>query len=68
MRRRILRIWLSWQVPGSKAPAPSDAWIGKMVSTHGKPCSCSLNCANRRRWDGPTLAERIAAEAVDEDL
>jgi hypothetical protein len=39
-----------------------------MVSTHGKPCSCSLGCGNRRRWEGPTLAERAADEALDDQF
>lgn len=35
-------------------------WVGKMVSTHGKPCSCPY-CANKREVEGETRQEKLAA-------
>ena len=61
MRRRMERIWKFW---GYSGDPPLD-WIGVMLSTHGKPCSCSLGCGNRRRWDGATRAEMIAGSWSD---
>ncbi len=44
--------------------------LGKMISTHGAWCTCSMGCANRRKWEGPTLAEQrrmLTGEAHAED-
>jgi hypothetical protein len=66
-RQRMVRLWkdlYALGVPYKAKPDPSPTWLGKMISTHGKPCSCSLGCGNRRKWDGPTVAERIANDAL----
>ncbi len=67
LRQRMLRLWKHLYAPGNPHNAKSDpdpTWLGNMISTHGKPGSCSLGCGNRRNWDGPTFAERIADDAL----
>jgi len=65
LRQRMLRLWKNLYAPGRLNDSePDPTWLGNMISTHGKPCSCSLGCGNRRKWDGSTLAERIADDAL----
>jgi hypothetical protein len=67
LRQRMVRLWKDLYAPGdprNAKPDPDPTWLGNMISTDGKPCSCSLGCGNRRKWDGPTLAERIADDAL----
>jgi hypothetical protein len=39
------------------AGEPTAKWIGNMVATHGKPCSCA-SCCNLRGTEGVTNQEK----------
>jgi hypothetical protein len=60
MRQRMLQYWALMSLRSSTEPLspPTDEWLGNMVSTHGKPCSCIRGCGNRRRTEGASIAER----------
>jgi hypothetical protein len=57
MHRRMCRLWKIYFAKRSGFD-PDRHWVAIMLSTHGKPCSCSMNCGNRRRWDGAPIAEQ----------
>jgi hypothetical protein len=65
-RLRLRAYLLRREAYHSSRPAPASdldpRFLGVLISTHGAWCSCSMNCANRRRWEGPTLAERRFAD------
>jgi hypothetical protein len=69
MKERFRRYWnahLGYSDSYGSRTDPSEKWLGGMVSTHGRPCSCYL-CGNRRRFFGPSIAERRAV-AGDGDI
>jgi hypothetical protein len=70
MKERMRRYWRDYFRSSSdgKTENPTPQWIGNMVATHGKPCSCTLGCGNRRRWEGPSISERRRSIADLEDL
>lgn len=49
--RRVMALWSH----GLSTDAPSPRALGKVASTHGRPCSCWL-CASRK--DVPPKRER----------
>jgi hypothetical protein len=69
MRGRALFRWRHpahsrWPV---SAEQPEPRIWGKMISTRSQPNACPDCCANRRKYDGPTLAERKASLLEGED-
>jgi hypothetical protein len=46
--------------------APDVRVLGKMVSTRGPVHTCRDCCGNRRKYDGPSLAERRLESWLDE--
>jgi hypothetical protein len=65
MMERMRDLWNNkWRLRRWSGEA-SAAWLGRMVSTHGKPCSCSM-CCNFRKEAGPTPQERRATmDSID---
>jgi hypothetical protein len=63
LRRRMIALWKIWSRLSSSMP--TSHWLGNMIATHGVPCS-GYCCGNRRRYEGPTRAERIADEQLHE--
>ena len=59
-KRRAYNVLDGWGVSD-----PNPGHVGKVASTHGKPCSCWM-CGNARRIEGPTRKELLAALAHKE--
>ncbi len=58
MKARMRRLWFLFRINETSIGEPDASWLGVMTSTHGKPCSCSMFCGNRRHFDGPSIGER----------
>lgn len=71
VKQRMRRYWRDrgfGRLSVGARQGPTEHWVGNMASTHGKPCSCSLGCGNRRYWDGPSIGERRRGNAPAEIL
>jgi hypothetical protein len=62
-RRMRARALFRWRYPAHTTwpvltAVPAPRVLGKMVSTRSQPNACPQCCANRRKYDGPSVAER----------
>jgi hypothetical protein len=66
MKTKARWLWNNrWHSAHRVAP-PEERWIGRMASTHNKPCSCVGGCGHLRQAVGPTIQElRSANDNVD---